>query len=68
MVAMRGARFSTLFSTVDDTGEIDEIASFSSEDAMVSSVRVWTQQLGALGSFDASRSRDDGDPLKHMGL
>ena len=65
---MRGALLSTFFSTVEDTGEIDEIASFSSEDAIVSSFRVWTQRLGALGSFDASRSRDDGDPLKHMRL
>jgi hypothetical protein len=40
MVAMPGARFFAFFSTVEDTGEIDEIASFSSEDAMVSSFRV----------------------------
>ena len=65
---MRGARFSAFFSTVVDTGEIDEIASFSSEDAMVSSFRVWAQRLGALGRFDVSRSRNDGDALKHMRL
>ena len=65
---MRRARFSAFFSTVEDTGEIDEIASFSSDDAMVSSFRVWAQRLGAMGRFDASRIRDDGGPLKHMGL
>jgi hypothetical protein len=68
MVAMRRDRFSVSFSTVEDTGEIDEMASFSSEDDMVSSFRVWTQQLGALGSFDALRSTDDRDPLRHIGL